>query len=334
MNRPMLGRARTPLTVIGGFLGAGKTTLLNHLLAQSQRSLAILVNDFGALNIDAALLAKQDGSTIALTNGCVCCQIGDDLTAALIGVLEAPQPFDGIVIEASGVSDPWRIAQVGLADPMLALEAVIVLLDASTALSHAADPLLADTLERQLRSADLIVVNKIDLLDAAGRARVHDWVAKVAAGTPTFDAVQAQVPSPLLTGLTLPLSRVGRPHDTHHGEPGHVCDATCASPYPSPSSASEDHGDLFDTWLLRPGGTLKAQRLRELLRKMPEGVLRLKGLVPTDEHEAAEIQFAGKHGSLRAARAGSPPISGIVAIGLKGKLPSGQLNAAFSAALA
>jgi len=102
-----MANARLPLTVIGGFLGAGKTTLLNRWLrnAGGQR-LAVLVNDFGALNIDAELIAANTGETIALSNGCVCCQIGDDLSGALIRVLESAERFDAVVIEASGVSDP------------------------------------------------------------------------------------------------------------------------------------------------------------------------------------------------------------------------------------
>ncbi|WP_343231026.1 GTP-binding protein [Variovorax sp. WS11] len=74
-------KQRLPLTVIGGFLGAGKTTLVNRWLREAEgKRIAVLVNDFGALNIDAALIVGASGDTIALTNGCVCCQIGDDLS--------------------------------------------------------------------------------------------------------------------------------------------------------------------------------------------------------------------------------------------------------------
>ena len=167
--------------MIGGFLGAGKTTLLNRWLrdAGGQR-LAVLVNDFGALNIDAELIAANTGETIALSNGCVCCQIGDDLSGALIQVLEAPERFDAVVIEASGVSDPWRIAQLGRADPGLALDGVIVLVDASVARAQWRDPLLTDTVERQLKAADLIVVNKTELVDDGERAALRAWIEAVA----------------------------------------------------------------------------------------------------------------------------------------------------------
>jgi G3E family GTPase len=124
-------------------------------------------------------------------------------TAALIRVLESTPPFDAVVIEASGVSDPWRIAEVGLADPGLALDGVIVVLDASAALDQARNPLLADSLERQLRSADLIVVNKTDLVDASERGRVREWAASVANAAPVFETAHAEVPLPLLTSVAL-----------------------------------------------------------------------------------------------------------------------------------
>ena len=99
-----IAKERTPLLVIGGFLGAGKTTVLNHLLsaASGQRFLA-LINDFGAINIDRTLIASSSADTIELTNGCVCCNIGDDLSQALIQALARRPLADAIVIEASGV---------------------------------------------------------------------------------------------------------------------------------------------------------------------------------------------------------------------------------------
>ncbi len=278
----------------------------------------MLVNDFGALNIDAGLIAAASGDTIALTNGCVCCQIGDDLSRALIGVLESTTPFDAVVIEASGVSDPWRIAQLGLADPGLTLEGVIVLVDAGAVLDQSRDPLLADTLERQLRAADLVVVNKIDRVTPDELARVHEWLSSTAGRTPRLDTTQAQVPMSLLDGPALPGARM--PHDgcAHDGH-AHAHDVHDV----------HDHGEIFDTWSARPARVFSAGALREWLRDAPAGLLRLKGWLRTGEAEWSEIQFAGRHGSVRRAEA---PVDGaaVVAIGLRGRLPVAALEAAFS----
>ena len=108
------------------------------------------------------------------------------------------------MIEASGVSDPWRIAQLGVADPDLVLEGVIVLVDAGAVLEQARDPLLADTLERQIRAADLIVVNKADTVTHEQLSRVREWAAAIAGKTPQLESTQAQVPLALLQGLALP----------------------------------------------------------------------------------------------------------------------------------
>jgi G3E family GTPase len=320
----MTAARRIPLTVVGGFLGAGKTTLLNRWLREAQGlRMAVLVNDFGALNIDADLIAATHGDTVALTNGCVCCQIGDDLGRALVQVIESATPFDAVVIEASGVSDPWRIAQIGMAAPELSLEAVVVLVDASAVAQQSRDPLLADTLARQLTSADLVVVNKADLADAAALAAAHAWAEAAAPGTPRIEAVQSAVPLALLSGLPAPAASacatcgVDHDHDQSHGH-----------------DHAPDHGAMFQTWSAHPAGAVPADTLRAWLGDMPPGVLRLKGWLRTrhgspEADEWAEIQFAGRHGSVRRAPAPRDGTAAVVAIGLRGQLPEAALSGFF-----
>jgi G3E family GTPase len=188
-----------PFTVIGGFLGAGKTTLLNRLLAGVEgRRFAVLVNDFGALDIDGKLIARHGGDTIALANGCVCCTIGDSLVETVLKLLDRPERVDHIVVEASGVADPGRIADLGVLDERLSRDGVVVVADAGQVRERAADKRVGDTVRRQIEAADLIVLNKIDLADDLAAMRC--WLSTHSTA-PVLEAQHAEVPLDLLFGL-------------------------------------------------------------------------------------------------------------------------------------
>ncbi len=185
-----------PVILVTGFLGAGKTTLINHLLtANGGRRLAAVVNDFGAINIDADLIAENADGVVSLANGCICCSLQGDLLRTLSSLLRREPPPEGIVIETSGVSDPAEIVQ-NLLDPVIwkdaALETVIAVADARALAGDAA--LLGDRLCRsQIASADIVVLNKADLVDEAQLARARVAVAALKPERVIFPVVEGRI---------------------------------------------------------------------------------------------------------------------------------------------
>ncbi|MDI3324373.1 GTP-binding protein [Pontibacterium granulatum] len=151
-----------PVTVIGGFLGAGKTTYLNRLIGQGDlpANSLILVNDFGGVNIDAELIEYRDDRVMKLSNGCICCTLGGTLAEQLAQVLRMPEPVAAIYIEASGVSDPARIADIARVSRQLKLDDIVCVLDASQLHRNSADPLVKDVWHAQVRSATKLWLNR------------------------------------------------------------------------------------------------------------------------------------------------------------------------------
>lgn len=235
-----------PFTVIGGFLGAGKTTLLNRLLTgATERRFAVLVNDFGALDIDGRLVAAHGGDTVALANGCLCCSIGDSLVETVLKLLETPERFDHIVVEASGVADPARIADLAVLEPRLIRDGVIVVVDAWEGRVRAADRRIGDTIVRQIKAADLLVLNKADIAEDIAGTRA--WLATLTAA-PVLEARRARVPLDLLFGLE------------RHGAAGGAAD------------------ESFQSWSYDWAEPVERETLLAMLRDAKD-VLRAKGIV-------------------------------------------------------
>jgi len=190
-----------PFTVIGGFLGAGKTTLLNNLLAEpSGVRYAVLVNDFGELNIDESLIRAHDGETLSLTNGCVCCSISDDFISTIINLMQRAEEFDQIVIEVSGVSEPARIMDIARLDPDLIPNGTIVLVDAAEVRSHFEDRYVGNVVMEQLKTADLLIVNKTDLVEEEELIRLETWLEEVAPSVARLKTSGAKVALPVIFG--------------------------------------------------------------------------------------------------------------------------------------
>ena len=198
----MTARRPIPVTVIGGYLGAGKTTCLNHLLAADHGlRLAVLVNDFGAVNIDAGLIAEHGGDTVALTNGCVCCAIADDLGAALQAQTDRDPPPDRIVVEASGVADPARVMRLAGNWPGCRPAGTAVLADAATVRARAADKFVGRLVVQQMQAADLLALNKLDLLAEADVAALRLWAQAQAGRAELVEARFGDIDSARLFGL-------------------------------------------------------------------------------------------------------------------------------------
>ena len=200
-----------PFTVIGGFLGAGKTSLINHLLESANKRYAVLVNDFGALNIDEKLIKQHNGDTIALANGCICCSLAAGFSQGLGQLLDKIEQFDHVIIEASGIADPKRIQDIARIEPQLKACGNLVLIDASAFMQQAQDPYTDQLIHQQIAAADMLLINKQSLIDKSSKRLLSDYLiqfseapqfytdwSKIAASEILNLAPRTRSPNPLL----------------------------------------------------------------------------------------------------------------------------------------
>jgi G3E family GTPase len=291
-----------PLTVIAGYLGAGKTTLINQLLAAPDgRRIMVLVNDFGDIALDAELISARGGDTISLSNGCVCCAIGGDIFKAFAKALDARPRPDHLIIEASGVAEPDRIANFARAEPELRLDMIVTLVDAVNARTQAADPLIGRTLHRQFEAASLLMITKSGRAGQEQAMATTNWLAELCPDTPI--AGEDAGPEILFNPGPMP-AQISDQDRTH------------------------SHEDMYERWSFSAPGATGEIALRTLLEGLPAGILRLKGIAASPSG-ALEFHIAGRHQDVLANPA--TPARGIrvVAIGLAGKLPVVELTTRF-----
>lgn len=263
--------AHIPATILSGYLGAGKTTAINALLRDTQGlRLAVLVNDFGAVNIDADLIETQDDQTISLKNGCVCCSIADDLGAALTAQTQRGDPPDHLVVEASGVSHPDRIAIHVGGWPGIEMCKVVTLVDPLTVHTRIQDKYVGSLVRKQISAADLLLINKCDLIEKAQVSRLRDWLGGLNTDAPIETCIDGQVAPALF------FSRSDRSRDTHtlHGH---------------------DLNLQSTVWHLKPDETVDLDALILALSGLPTWIHRVKGFVR--DHKTGATYLLQKTGN-------------------------------------
>lgn len=328
-----------PVTILTGFLGAGKTTLLNQILNSNHGlRIAVIVNDFGSVNIDSRLIVGVEGDSVSLSNGCICCTIREDLLYTVIQLLERSDRPEYIIIETSGVSDPVSVALTFIMPevrPFVNLDSILTVIDAEQVLDlRGQDAMLAID---QIAAADMVVINKIDLLSPKRLEKVRRWLHMLDPNARIFETSYGKIPLELALGVgrfdLMQLNREAR--DVHvHASEGEEHDES-GEEHPH---HVHDHSLVYNTWLYQSFEPFNLKALREVTKNLPPSIYRVKGFVYLSEAQARRgvLQVTGRRVRLSLAepwREDEIPHNEIVVIGGAGGVNAQDLKRRFESAL-
>ena len=255
-----------PLTLISGYLGTGKTTLINNLLRTTKKKIALLVNDFGDVNIDESLIETRTDSVLSIAGGCVCCSYGNELIETLESMNSNEILPDHIVLEASGIALPSKIIQTISLMDFLSFHGTVLLTDASRLRSQLNDLYISDTISLQIEQHDLLVLNKTDLLKEDELLNCIDTLSKRFEIRKFLKTVNAYIEEEDM------LLDFGPSHKIN-------------------LEKKQEHGFISST--IKPTGTMNAEALSTLLRDPVYNIERAKGFFKNKKGEVCTIQYDG-----------------------------------------
>ncbi len=242
-------RLKTPLMILAGFLGSGKTTLLRHIITNTDKKIAVLMNEFGEIGVDTETIQKENIAVKELLEGCVCCSLQGELEAAIAEIITTYHP-DLIIIETTGIAEADNLV-LGIDEAIknVTLDAVITVVDADALVRF---PAMSGNFKTQIETADLLILNKVDLVTKKKAEELIVSLKKTNSRAPIIPASYGKI------DLNLLLS-VEADHDHHIPLKSH-------------------HAHHFETFLL-PSPQLTKKQLESSLKQLPSSVYRMKGHV-------------------------------------------------------
>ena len=265
-----------PLTLIGGYLGSGKTTLINSVLSSPKVGrTAVVVNDFGEVNVDSALIAATGADTMELTNGCICCQITDDVQRTM-STLAARTDIDQVLCEVSGIGDPaqlgtWRTFPGFYPGP------IVICADALVTPRRLTDEFIADVVDRQIAAADLVLVTKADLATTEQVEATADACAQIARNAEIDTLTNGSFAS-------LP-DRLGRWKVDH--------DRRDQAEEAAPHGIGAAHSDVHRTVTVQLSAEVQAEAVESVLTHHVDRLSRAKGFARDANRRWRQLHLAG-----------------------------------------
>ncbi len=311
---------KIPVTVLTGYLGAGKTTLLNRILTEDHgQKFAVIVNEFGEIGIDNDLVVGADEEVFEMNNGCICCSVRGDLIRIIEGLMKRRGKFDAIIVETTGLADPAPVAQTFFVDAdvqdQARLDAVVTVADAKWLVARLKD---APEAKNQIAFADVILLNKIDLVTPAELLEVEARIRAINPYATLHKTIKAQVPLDAVLGRNaFDLDRIldiepaflevdehhHHDHDHHHHDHEGECGPGCGHDHHDHGhdhahGLKHYHDEEMQSLALTIEGDVDPEKflpwVNDLVQREGPSILRSKGILSFKD-EPKRFVFQGVH---------------------------------------